>query len=597
VQPESIAHYRISSKLGEGAMGEVYRATDSKLGREVAIKLIPEDFARDATRMSRFTREAQVLASLNHPNIAAIYGVEDRALIMELVEGPTLSERITQGAIPLDEALEIARQIAEGLEAAHDKGVVHRDLKPANIKITPNGTVKLLDFGLAKADGPWTTNASVEDAPTLTVATTGAGMILGTAAYMAPEQARGRIVDKRADIWAFGVIVYEMVTGEQMFDGETVTDVLASVVRQDPDLNKVPAKIRPLLEHCLAKDPRKRLRDAGDAMLLLDTAPAHPAVASSKRTPLLVLGAIAALLAVSLGAVSYVHFRETPPAADVVRFQVGLPTNVNFTLFGISAVSPDGRKIVFTAYGNDSIRRLWIRDLDSPVAKPLDEARLNTDQTAALIWSPDSRFLAYGDAKQLKKIDTAGGPPQDLADISPAIGGSWGSDGTILVGSTTGIMKVSANGGPLTPLTKSENPQVAHAHPVLLPDGRHFLYMKGAAPGARSIFVGDLTVAPDAQSTTPILSTDYGVGVMHGGDGERPRILFMRDDTLFAQDFDIGPQRRDRPLLDLEDRDAGLSSDLGNQPAADMVQPPGRNGGPARRTGSLRYDEALAGRQ
>src|SRR5688572_31821765 len=221
--PESIAHYKISSKLGEGAMGEVYRATDSKLGREVAIKLIPEDFARDATRMARFTREAQVLASLNHPNIAAIYGVEERALIMELVEGPTLSERIKRGAIPLEEALDIARQIADGLEAAHEKGIVHRDLKPANIKITPGGTVKLLDFGLAKADGPWATSAAGDDTPTLTVASTGAGMILGTAAYMAPEQARGRPVDKRADIWAFGVIVYEMLTGEQLFAGDSVT--------------------------------------------------------------------------------------------------------------------------------------------------------------------------------------------------------------------------------------------------------------------------------------------------------------------------------------------------------------------------------------
>ena len=285
-------------------MGEVYRATDSKLGREVAIKLIPEDFANDATRMARFTREAQVLASLNHPNIAAIYGVEDRALIMELVEGPTLSERIKQGAVPLDEALEIARQIADGLEAAHDKGIVHRDLKPANIKITPAGTVKLLDFGLAKADGPWTTGASISDAPTIAVTTTGEGMILGTAAYMAPEQARGRNVDKRADIWAFGVILYEMLTGEQMFEGETVTDVLASVVRQDPDLKRVPEKVRPLLQRCLEKDPKRRLRDAGDAMLLLDTAPATTVAAKTSKTPLLALGAVAALLALALAGVS-----------------------------------------------------------------------------------------------------------------------------------------------------------------------------------------------------------------------------------------------------------------------------------------------------
>src|SRR6188768_735747 len=238
----------IVSAIGAGGMGEVYRARDTKLNRDVAIKVLPDLFALDPERLARFAREAQTLASLNHPNIAAIYGVEDRALIMELVEGQTLAERIKQGPIPLEEALEIARQIADGLEAAHDKGIVHRDLKPANIKITPGGIVKLLDFGLAKAEGPWSATASVEDAPTLTVASTGAGVILGTAAYMAPEQARGRNVDKRADIWAFGVILYEMLTGEQMFEGDTVTDILASVVRQDPDLKRVPDKVRPLLE-------------------------------------------------------------------------------------------------------------------------------------------------------------------------------------------------------------------------------------------------------------------------------------------------------------------------------------------------------------
>ena len=225
----------------------MYRATDTKLGREVAIKLLPEDFAKDPQRMPRFTREAQVLASLNHPNIAAIYGVEDRALIMELVEGQTLAERIKQGgAIPLGEALEFARQIADGLEAAHEKGIVHRDLKPANIKITPTGTIKLLDFGLAKADGPWASAVSIEEPPsTLSVARTGAGMILGTPAYMAPEQARGRTVDKRADIWAFGVILYEMLTGQKVFEGETLTDLLASIMREDPDLARVPAQVRP----------------------------------------------------------------------------------------------------------------------------------------------------------------------------------------------------------------------------------------------------------------------------------------------------------------------------------------------------------------
>ena len=536
--PESIAHYRISAKLGEGAMGEVYRATDSKLGREVAIKLIPEDFARDAMRMARFTREAQVLASLNHPNIAAIYGVEDRALIMELVEGQTLSARIKQGPVPLEEALDIARQIADGLEAAHDKGIVHRDLKPANIKITPGGTVKLLDFGLAKAEGPWSSVGSVDESPTLTVATTGAGMILGTAAYMAPEQARGRSVDKRADIWAFGVILYEMLTGEQMFEGDTVTDVLASVVRQDPDLKRVPEKVRPLLQRCLEKDPKRRLRDAGDAMLLLDTAPAATVAAKTSKMPLLALGSVAALLALALAGLSYAHFRESPPAADVVRFQVGLPGSVNFTQFGISAVSPDGRKIVFAAYGYDGNPRLWIRSLDSAVATPIEEATIN-QQTAELFWSPDSRFVAYGDAKQLKKIDVTGGPPQSLADIAPAIGGSWGTDGTMLVGSTSGIMRLSANGGTATPVTKPASPQEAHAHPVLLPDGRHFLYLRGLPPGKRTINLGDLNTAPDAQSTTPILTNDFGVTVTQAGAGGSPLVLFLRDSTLLAQEFDM----------------------------------------------------------
>jgi len=537
--PESIAHYRISSKLGEGAMGEVYRATDSKLGREVAIKLIPEDFARDATRMARFTREAQVLASLNHPNIAAIYGVEDRALIMELVEGPTLSERIKRGALPLEEALDIARQIAEGLEAAHEKGIVHRDLKPANIKISPSGTVKLLDFGLAKAEGPWSATASVENAPTLTVASTGAGVILGTAAYMAPEQARGRNVDKRADIWAFGVIVYEMLTGEQMFEGDTVTDVLASVVRQDPDLKRVPEKVRSLLERCLAKDPKKRLRDAGDAMLLLDTAPAAAVVAKASKTPLLALGGVAAVLALALAGVSYTHFSEAPQAAELVTFPIPLQDNVNFTQFGTSAISPDGRTIVFAAYGYDGTPRLWIRSLDSPVAKPLEEARIN-QQTAALFWSPDSRFVAYGNSKQLMKIDVTGGPPQALAEIAPAIGGSWGADGTILVGSVTGIMTVPANGGTLTPVTRPASKQESAAHPVWLPDGRHFLYMRGVQAGERTILLGDVQAAPEAQSTTPLLKTDYGVAITQRSEDDPLMLMFLRGDTLVAQEFDMG---------------------------------------------------------
>jgi tRNA A-37 threonylcarbamoyl transferase component Bud32 len=542
--PTTIAHYRISAKLGEGATGEVYRATDTKLGREVAIKIIPEDFANDAQRMPRFTREAQMLASLNHPNIAAIYGVEDRALIMELVEGQTLAERIKQGAIPLGEAIEFARQIADGLEAAHEKGIVHRDLKPANIKITPTGTIKLLDFGLAKSDGPWTSAVSAEELPsTISVARTGAGMILGTPAYMAPEQARGRSVDKRADIWAFGVILYEMLTGQRVFEGETLTDVLASVTRQDPDLARVPAQVRPMLERCLAKDPKKRLRDIGDAMLLLTTTQATTSAGASSRTPSIVLGAIAAALALALGGLAYVHFRETLPAADVVRFQLGLPDNVRFTQLGVSTISPDGRKVAFAAYGADGNARVWIRSLDSSSATPLADAGINQG-TFPFFWSPDSRFIAFEQGGRLKRIAADGGAPQVIAEPQKPVGGawvlggSWNRDNVIIIGTSDGVMRVSADGGALTPVTALGKDEFAHTFPAFLPDGRHFVYLRAGIVGSRFIAVGDLDAAPAAQSVVPVLKTDIAALVVPTAPDGSLTLLFQRDATVMAQDFD-----------------------------------------------------------
>jgi len=290
---QTIAHYRITAKLGQGGMGEVYRATDTKLGREVAIKVLPEAFAQDAERMARFTREAQVLAALNHPNIAAIYGVEDRALVMELVEGETL-----QGPLPLETALHYASQIASALEAAHEKGIVHRDLKPANVMITPTGVVKVLDFGLAavaQSSGPSDSTIS----PTLTMSPTGVGMILGTAAYMSPEQARGKPVDKRADIWAFGVVLFEMLTGKPLFHGETVSDTLAAVLTREPQWEQVPPRVRKLLRRCLEKDPAKRLRDISGVALLLEEQPEAETVHRGKL-PWAMAGALAAALAVAL---------------------------------------------------------------------------------------------------------------------------------------------------------------------------------------------------------------------------------------------------------------------------------------------------------
>ncbi|HLG59912.1 MAG TPA: protein kinase [Vicinamibacterales bacterium] len=535
--PETIAHYRISAKLGEGAMGEVYRATDSKLGREVAIKLIPEDFARDAQRMARFTREAQVLASLNHPNIAAIYGVEDRALIMELVEGPTLAERIKQGPIPLEEALEIARQIADGLEAAHDKGVVHRDLKPANIKMTPSGTIKLLDFGLAKADNPWA--APIEDSPTLTVATTGAGMILGTPGYMAPEQARGKIVDKRADIWAYGVILYEMLTGTQLFKGETVTDILASVVRQDPDLSRVPAKVRPLLARCLEKDAKRRLRDIGDAALLLNHATAPAAASTTGGTLRWLLVGLAGLLLVALAWVSYVHFRETPPAVETVRFPIW-PAELSPIGSGVFAISPNGRYVAFGAFAADGVPRIWLRPLDQLAARPLQGGEINRS-SLALFWSPDSRSLAYWADEKLKRIDISGGSPQTIADIpGNAVGGSWNRDGIIILGGGQGVMQVPAAGGTLSAVTKAPAGSSGHFLPHFLPDGRHFLYLRAGAAGSRAVYVGSLDAKPEEQSDTPLLKGDFAAAYAPGPDPNVGQLLYMRDRTLLAQPFDAG---------------------------------------------------------
>src|SRR5688572_9195601 len=565
VTPETIAHYRITSKLGEGAMGKVYRATDSKLGREVAIKVIPDEFAADATRMARFTREAQVLASLNHPNIAAIYAVEDRALIMELVEGPTLAERIGQGAIPLDEALAFARQIADGLSAAHDKGIVHRDLKPANIKITPDGTIKLLDFGLAKSDGPWSAAAPGDDAPTLTVASTGAGVIVGTAAYMSPEQARGKQVDKRADIWAFGAILYEMITGARLFAGETITDVLASVVQRDPDVSRVPANVQRLLRRCLEKDPRNRIRDASDAMLLLE--PSIDAVApqapSGRRLLMAVVGA-AAVLAIALTWLAFTHFRETPSAAQTLRFQLGLPDNVQFTQFGVVTISPDGRKVAFSAYGDDGRPRVWIRALDSSTATPLAEATIN-QVPYPFFWSPDSRFVAFEQAGKLKKIAVEGGPPQDIA-ASPkpfqgqwVYGGSWNRDNVIIIGTDDGIMRVSADGGTLTPVTAADKTARVHMFPTFLPDGRHFLYLRGGELGSRYIMVGDLNASPSAQPNTEVVKTDVPAFAVPSAAGESLKLLFQRNTTVFAQDFDARTRAVSGEPVAILERVAGIA--------------------------------------
>jgi serine/threonine protein kinase len=541
---DSIAHYRLGAKLGQGAMGEVYRATDTKLGRDVAIKLIAPALAEDQSRLASFTREAQVLASLNHPNIAAIYGVEEHALVMELVEGPTLAERIKQGPIPLDEALRIARQIAEGLAAAHDRGIVHRDLKPANIKLTPDGTVKLLDFGLARAAAVATVSA---DDATVAISMVGADVIAGTPAYMAPEQARGLPLDRRADIWAFGVVLYEMLTGTSLFTGQTTTDIMAAVVREEPDLTRVPAVVRPVLRRCLEKDPKRRLRDVGDAALLLEMASETPQ--AEVRTPAgraWLPWAAAGVAIVAFVSLLILHLREAPQAADTVRFKVTFPPEITVTQTTSFAMSPDGRTIAFPAINSEGVSRIWVQPLDALEPRPIPTTEVSSPDAATLLWSRDSRAIFYWHDGQLKRVDVAGGPPTVIATIGRnLLGMVKGADGTILYGTPSGIMRTDESGATPTPVTKTD-PQKGPLQAVfsLLPDNKHFLYSAGAAPGERVVSVGSIDVKPEEQDAAPLVKTDNAAVFVGATDGAtKGYLLMVQGGTLVAQPFDADARK------------------------------------------------------
>jgi serine/threonine protein kinase len=528
----TIAHYRITAKLGEGGMGDVYRATDTKLGREVALKILPEAFARDADRMARFTREAQVLASMNHPNIAQIYGIEDRALVMELVEGETL-----KGPLPLETALDYARQIADALEAAHEKGIVHRDLKPANIKVTPQGAVKVLDFGLAKAaEQP---AAKAENSPTLTISPTRAGLILGTAAYMSPEQARGKPVDKRADIWAFGCVLYEMIAGRQAFTGETITDILAAVVKTEPDVTRVPSRVRRLIESCLKKDPKQRLRDIGDVWLQLDEAP-------QVKTRLLKLPwAVAVVLGVIASVVSLVHFRETSPQKSVLRSMIAAPENAaNLSSF---AISPDGRLLAIAAEENGK-RQLWLRPLNAVQSQVMS----GTEDAIYPFWSPDSRYIAFFAQGKLKKIAASGGPAQVLSDAVFGLGGSWSREDVIVFCHGSGLAKiqrVSAAGGVATDVGEIKSQP---RFPVFLPDSRHFLYMiNGTSADKNGIYLGSFDGREDRRVLEDVSSVAFAAG----------HLLYIRENTLIAQRFDVAKRQAVGEVLPLAERVSyGLSN-------------------------------------
>jgi eukaryotic-like serine/threonine-protein kinase len=517
--------YEIVAPIGAGGMGEVYRARDPRVGREIAIKVSSEQFT------DRFEREIRAVAALNHSNICTLYDVGPDYLVMELVEGPTLAERIKQGAIPLEESLEIARQIADALEAAHEKGIVHRDLKPANIKIKPDGAVKVLDFGLAKVGG--TPVVSSENSPTLSVAQTAAGVILGTAAYMSPEQAKGKIVDKRADIWAFGVVLYEMLTGKQLFGGETVSDILAAVLKEEPDWDRVPIKVRLLLRRCLEKDPRRRLRDIADAMPLLDSAPEYAPV----RRPWLAWG-IAAVFVLTTLAISQLYFRQKPPAAEPVCFEI--PPGLNLDWSSPFAISPDGRHLAFAALGSDAVVRLWIRDLNSLETRSLPGTE--SRHIPPFFWSSDSCFIAFGSERKLKKADITGNGTQTICDItSDAVTGSWSPDGIIIFGGKQGIWRVSASGGVPALLTKPDSAChiIGHHSIAILPDNRHFLYyQRSDLPENCGIYIGSLDSKPDEQSLKPLLAGIFRGDYAPSQDSGPSQILFVRDQTLFSQGLD-----------------------------------------------------------
>ena len=543
--------YTIMERIGSGGMGEVYRAHDPKLKRDVAIKVLPLAFVNDPERLARFRREARMLASLNHPNIATIHGLEDsgttHALVMELVEGPTLADRIKSGPIPMSEALPIAKQMCEALEYAHERGIVHRDLKPANVKVTSDDAVKVLDFGLAKALEGDASSIDIANSPTISQMATQAGVLLGTAAYMSPEQAKGKAVDRRADIWALGCVLYEMLTGKMAFRGETVTDTLAAVIKEEPDWSRLPAatpiRVRVLLQRCLQKDPKQRLQAIGDARISLDevlSGAPDPILAGTPQAAVprwrrVLPWGVAALLFGTLTPIVFIHLREKPPApTQSLRYQIFPPEKAVWG--GALALSPDGRHLAFSATAQDGRNRLWVRDLDKLEPRPLP----GTEDAGYAFWSPDSRVLGFATNNQIERVDISGGVSQTICGAAGVQRASWTQDGVIVFGSYAGLLRVSAAGGAPSFLTKvdASRGEVAHANPSFLPDGRHFLYTRETG-AAWVTYVGSLDAGPEQPASKPLLAAGAENAVYIPPSGAGPgRILFWQEGVLMTQEFD-----------------------------------------------------------
>jgi serine/threonine-protein kinase len=549
-----LGSHEITALLGKGGMGEVYRARDLKLKREVAIKILPDEFGRDEDRLSRFQREAEVLASLNHPNIAGIYDLQEtngsRYLVLELVEGETLADRIAHGPIPLADALSIAAQICEALEAAHERGIIHRDLKPANVKLTPDGKVKVLDFGLSKSAETELSdlNAGLSNSPTLmSMAATNAGIILGTAGYMSPEQASGKRVDKRSDVWSFGVVLWEMLTGERLFDGETVSHTLADVLRAPIDFGKVPAAtptaIRELLKRCLDRDVRTRLRDIGEAGIAISKYMANPengtegprhVQARRVRAP----WAIAVVLAVVAAVGWWTAWRATLPVDRLLmRLSVDLGPDAITGASITAAISPDGNRIAFPVRDSGGKQKLATRLLGQAASTVLS----GTDNAADPFFSPDGQWIGFFADGMLKKISVLGGAALTLCDAPNARGASWGEDGNIITAITTagGLVRVLATGGAPQTLTKPlERGERSHRWPKVLPGGNGVLFTASSVNGAYddanievlSLKSGEIKILVRGGYFADYFPTTIGVGYL----------IYVHQGALYGVPFDPG---------------------------------------------------------